>query len=105
MEKLFRNLLDQAQIQLNGSNPWDIQIDDPKVIEHIFSHGSLGLGETYMQRKWHVDHLDEFFSRILRAQLDQKVKPSKLIVHAINISYSINSQSGARFKLENIITT
>jgi cyclopropane-fatty-acyl-phospholipid synthase len=92
MEKLFRSLLDQAQIQLNGANPWDIQIDDPKVIQHIFSHGSLGLGETYMQRKWHVDHLDEFFSRILGAQLDQKIKPSKLIVHAIKYKL-FNKQS------------
>lgn len=95
MERLFRSLLDEAGIVLNGSNPWDMQLDNPSAIQRIFSHGSLGLGETYMQGDWHVDQLDAFFYRLLRAELHKKVQPMRLLLHAIQYKL-FNKQSKRR---------
>lgn len=95
MEQLFRNLLDAAEIQLNGPSPWDMQLDNPQAIRRIFSHGSLGLGETYMQGDWHAEKLDEFFKRLLRAELDKKVKPVRLLLHIIQSRF-LNRQTRKR---------
>lgn len=76
LEKWFNQCLNEAGIQVNGGNPWDIQIHNPAAIRRIFFHGSLGLGESYMQGDWDVAQLDAFFYRLLRARLHEKVKPT-----------------------------
>ncbi|BBI63690.1 hypothetical protein HSBAA_49960 [Vreelandella sulfidaeris] len=42
-------LLAQADIQLDGRRPWDIQLKVPGVIDSALSRGNLGLGESYMR--------------------------------------------------------
>jgi cyclopropane-fatty-acyl-phospholipid synthase len=39
------------------------------------AQGALGLGESYMDGWWDCEKLDEFFYRILTAELDKKVRP------------------------------
>lgn len=95
MEKIFSHLLSEAGIEINGKNPWDIQLDNANVIKRILSHGNLGLGESYMNGDWDVQELDEFFYRILRADLHQKVKPLGLIFHAIQFKL-FNKQTKKR---------
>lgn len=99
MEKFFRELLDLAEIELNGPNPWDMQLNDSNVIKEILARGNLGLGETYMKGQWYVDSLDEFFFRLLRAQLHQKVKPSKLFFHAIQFKLFNKQTSRKSFEV------
>jgi cyclopropane-fatty-acyl-phospholipid synthase len=36
--------------------------------------GSIALGESYLDGWWECDALDQFFNRILKFRLDQKVK-------------------------------
>jgi cyclopropane-fatty-acyl-phospholipid synthase len=60
-------LLAQADIQVNGSRPWDMRVNDPAVFPRIAMKRSLGLGESYMDGWWDCAALDEFFYRILRA--------------------------------------
>ncbi|NDU93214.1 MAG: cyclopropane fatty acyl phospholipid synthase [Ferrovum sp.] len=64
-------LLDLAGVKLNGSNPWDPQIHRPDFYAKVLGKWSLGLGESYMDGDWDCEQLDEFFTRILRVQLDQ----------------------------------
>jgi cyclopropane-fatty-acyl-phospholipid synthase len=78
LEEWFNQRLNEAGIALNGSNPWDIQMNNSDAIQRILTQGSLGLGESYMQGDWDVPALDVFFYRLLRAQLHEKVKPSSL---------------------------
>lgn len=66
-----------------------------KVPERVLSMGSLGLGEAYMDGHWQVAQLDEFFNHILRAHLDQQVKPLHLILQAIKARL-LNLQSVKR---------
>ncbi len=69
----IRELLDVAGIRINGDAPWDMRVFDSAVYRRILIHGSLGLGEAYMDGFWEADRLDEFFYRLLRCDLNEKV--------------------------------
>ncbi len=66
-------LLAEAGIRINGDAPWDMQVLDNTLYQRILLHGSLGLGEAYMDGLWEVERLDEFFHRLLRRDLNEKV--------------------------------
>ncbi|MGH7489268.1 MAG: cyclopropane-fatty-acyl-phospholipid synthase, partial [bacterium] len=55
-QKLIQ-LLDGTGIHLDGPEPWDMQIHDPRVYGRILAHGSLGLGESYMDGWWDAEDL------------------------------------------------
>lgn len=64
-------LLDSAGIQVDGSRPWDIQIHDPRFFRRVLLHGSLGLGESYMDGWWDCEALDQLFARLLAVGVDR----------------------------------
>jgi cyclopropane-fatty-acyl-phospholipid synthase len=66
-------LLKPAGIQLNGDQPWDIQVRDERLYARILSQGTLGLGEAYMDGWWDCAQVDEFTCRTLRANLDRQL--------------------------------
>lgn len=72
--KFFKELLEKADITINGSQPWDIQVHHPRLASRVIRQGSLGLGEAYMDGWWDAEQLDEFFNKVLRQKLDEKVK-------------------------------
>jgi cyclopropane-fatty-acyl-phospholipid synthase len=65
-----QRLLDRAGVQINGHHPWDLQVKHPDTLMRVLAHGSLGLGDSYVDGWWDCERLDEFFTRILRAGLD-----------------------------------
>ena len=70
-------LLAAAGIRRNGPDPWDMQVRDERVFTRILAHGSLGLGESFMDGDWDCADLGEFFHRILRSGV-QKRAPRNL---------------------------
>ncbi|MGB1612445.1 MAG: cyclopropane-fatty-acyl-phospholipid synthase, partial [Arenicellales bacterium] len=70
----FEDLLAPAGIALDGSNPWDIQVHNEDLFGRIAQHGTLGLGEAYMDGWWDCDALDEMISRAFRAGLEDQVR-------------------------------
>ena len=76
----LEELLENAGILVNGPLPWDMRIHTPGVLEHIASHGSLALGESYVAGEWDAEQLDEFFARILRTHLDREARPWSLLL-------------------------
>ena len=66
-------ILALAGIQIDGHRPWDIQVHDERFYPRVLAEGGLGAGESYMDGWWDVAALDEFFTRIHRADLQQKV--------------------------------
>ena len=72
-------ILALADIEINGADPWDIQIHDERFYQRVLSHGSMGLGESYMDGWWDVAQLDEFFSRVQKAELHDKVKTFSVV--------------------------
>ncbi|HCE40311.1 cyclopropane fatty acyl phospholipid synthase [Alloalcanivorax marinus] len=67
IDDLIASVLANADIQINGRRPWDMQIHHPDTLSRIAARRSLGLGESYMDGWWDCDALDEFIHRILRA--------------------------------------
>lgn len=83
LQKLMMDMLGEADVKVNGGRPWDIELLGAKVPERVFSLGSVGLGEAYMDGDWQAERLDEFFTRVLRARLDRQVQPLRLAFHAL----------------------
>lgn len=96
IKKIATDLLQSAGITPNGNEPWDIQINNEEFYQRIFNEGSLALGETYMDGWWDCKSLDQFFTRILRARLYEKVKADKWLWPKLIWLKLINHQSKKR---------
>ena len=63
-KKITKEILELAGININGSNPWDIQIHNDRFYRRAISEGELGIGESYMDGWWDSEKIDEFIYRI-----------------------------------------
>ncbi|MBX2866780.1 cyclopropane fatty acyl phospholipid synthase [Candidatus Kaiserbacteria bacterium] len=72
-ECTVRKLLAKAGITVNGSEEHDIQVSDTSFYDRVVSHGSLGLGEAYVDGLWDVKALDKCVFRMLRANLKDEI--------------------------------
>lgn len=97
LQDYLRDLLAEADIQVGGDRPWDMQVNNPGVAERIFTEGSLGLGEGYMDGDWEAQALDEFIHRVLRARLHRQVRPARVLLHYLK-SRLLNRQTVSRAK-------
>src|SRR6476660_4574357 len=61
-------LFARAGVAFDGRNAWDIRVHNDRLFSRILSHGSLGLGEAYMDGDWDCLALDELFDRLIRAR-------------------------------------
>lgn len=66
-------LLASAGVQPNGPAPCDPQIHDARFYARVCAHGSLGLGESYMDGWWDAAALDAFIAKLLEARVDERV--------------------------------
>ena len=60
-ERKAAKILNKAGIEINGSNPWDVQIKDKSIFRDVILKGSLGLGDGYVKGKWDVGSVDLIF--------------------------------------------
>lgn len=67
----IERLLQQADLEVDGPNPWDIRVLNEGFYPRVAAQGSLGLGEAYMDGWWECDRIDEFIERVLRAGLNE----------------------------------
>ena len=71
--RIVNELLERADIAVNGTRPWDIQVKHPDFFKRVLEEGSLGLGESYMDGWWECEQLDMFFHRVLKHHLDKQL--------------------------------
>jgi cyclopropane-fatty-acyl-phospholipid synthase len=71
--RIVYELLGQADIEINGSRPFDIQVKNPNFFKRVLQEGSLGLGESYMDGWWECERLDIFFQHVVAAGLEKKL--------------------------------
>jgi cyclopropane-fatty-acyl-phospholipid synthase len=88
-------LLEEAGIQVNGSRPHDMQVHDLRTFRRALTQGSVGLGEAYMEGWWDCEALDQFFFRILRKRLDQRVSSRLEKLHDLR-AWVMNLQTPSR---------
>jgi cyclopropane-fatty-acyl-phospholipid synthase len=86
LEEIGKNLLKLADIKINGNRPWDIQVKNPKFYERVVKDGSIGLGESYMDRWWDCQALDQFFDKLLSANLNERIKEHLSLKIKMNVA-------------------
>jgi len=87
--------LARAGVAINGNAPGDIRVHDERLFDRLVAEGSLGLGESYMDGWWDCDNLDTFFSKVLRAGLDEAVRGRHQVMLYLK-STLLNMQTQAR---------
>ena len=95
-ESLVTELLSFADVKINGRNPWDIKVYNDGFYKRAITEGELGIGESYMDKWWEVEKLDELIYRILKAQLDKKIRLKFSILSKLVTSRLFNLQSKQR---------
>jgi cyclopropane-fatty-acyl-phospholipid synthase len=72
-EKL-EQLLGHADIRIDGGRSWDPQVHRPEFYSRVLGHGTLGLGEAWMEGWWDCRALDELVARAWAAELPRKIR-------------------------------
>lgn len=94
-QKRIEQLFAPADIILNGNRAWDITVHNPNLFRRLMAHGSLGLGESYMDGWWDCEKLDELVCRLLNAGIDRQIRTWGMALTAITARLT-NRQSRNR---------
>lgn len=71
--KILAELFGLAGIAINGRQPHDLQVKNPRLYQRILTSWSLGFGQAYMDGDWDSDRVDELICRILSVDLNNQV--------------------------------
>jgi cyclopropane-fatty-acyl-phospholipid synthase len=82
-KEIIVQLAARAGVTVDGKNPWDIQVHNEDLYPRILKNPYLGLGESYMDGWWDCPRLDEFFFKVLRADLEDELKNWRVAAHYI----------------------
>lgn len=95
-KSIITQLLQSAGITVNGHNPWDIKVYNEEFYARVLHEGSLGLGESYMDKWWDCAALDQFCERAIKANLENKIRNNKWLTLKFTLSRILNLQTKAR---------
>jgi len=95
LRQTLQKILDFADVKIDGDNPWDIKIHDDRFYRRVWAHASLGLGESYMDGWWDCDRLDQFYYKVLKAQLQKKVRGRDVLTGVLKAKL-LNLQNRSR---------
>lgn len=98
-ESAIREMLAKVDVGINASRPWDIQIHDRRLFGRVMRHGSLGLGEAYMEGWWDCQALDQFFYRVINGGLEKHFRLTLPVLLGIAAYCLRNLQSVARARM------
>ncbi|MFK2877174.1 cyclopropane fatty acyl phospholipid synthase [Rhodanobacter hydrolyticus] len=86
-------LLELAGVHIDGDAPTDIRVHDERIYARVFAHGSLGLGEAYMDGWWDVRDLPGFFTRLLDSHVDEHLRTLDTVIAHLKARF-VNLQRG-----------
>lgn len=94
-KKALLELLSYADVNIDGYKPCDIQVHNDQFYQRVLAHGSLGLGESYMDHWWDCNQVDELIYKILKANIKDRVKQRYLFGEIIKAKF-VNLQNKKR---------
>jgi len=94
--KVVEGLLALCGVTVNGTNPYDIRVNDERMYARVLRDKNLGLGESYMEGWWDCERLDQFICRILSTGLDEKVAGGFKLLLPVVGALLFNRQSKIR---------
>jgi len=89
-------LLSKTSVRINGPEPWDIRVRDDRFYARVLKDGSLGLGESYMAGWWNCPRIDEAICRLLKGNLEEKIKGNLRALSFYLTARIFNLQSPSR---------
>lgn len=95
-KNILEQLLEETGIRINGHDRWDIQVRDDRFYARVLNDGSLGLGESYMEGWWDCPRIDEFICRLLKGNLEKKIRRKLRTLLSYLSARIFNLQSAAR---------
>lgn len=95
-KQIVKSLLKSAGITIDGDKDYDIQIHNEDLYGYVLKHGLLGVGETYMNGWWDCKNLDQFFYKVLTANLDKHITGDWRTILAIISGHIFNFGSKSR---------
>ncbi|WP_419785631.1 cyclopropane fatty acyl phospholipid synthase [Pseudodesulfovibrio sp.] len=95
-KKVVTHLLDEADIHINGQNPWDISVEDERLFREVLRTKNLALGEGYVHGWWNCDHVDEFICRVLKSGAANHVHGNWKLAARVLPALAFNLQSPSR---------
>jgi len=98
-KKIITQILADADITVNGSQPWDVQVHNEKAYSRILSQSNLGAGESYMDGWWDVEALDVLFTKLLSVDIESKLKKNALVILSLLKEMFFNLQRIQVFKV------
>lgn len=86
-EEAVRKLLEGTGVEVNGTNPWDINVKNDEFYARVLKERELGLGESYMDGWWECDDIAEMVNKLflsdIYSRLTHRLDLLKLFVLAI----------------------
>ena len=100
--QVVSSLLNYAGIAIGGPEPWDMTIRDERLYARVLTDKNLGLGEAYMDGWWECPRLDEFFYRVLKSRLEERVRGGwpHLVRYLPAILFNLQSRGRSRIIAE-----
>lgn len=78
-----------------------IRVNDPSFYRQVLFHGTIGLGDSYIEGKWDCSQIDELISRILGSGMYQKLAPIYGVMGEIKRRFmNMQNQDRARQVIE-----
>jgi len=96
IKRIITELLHIADVKINGSRPWDIQVHDQRFYEVLFYKKTLGFGESYIAGWWDCIELDHCITRLIKANIETQIKDRPLLLLKILLQRLFNFQTKQR---------
>lgn len=99
IKRITSNWLAQAGICINGSQPFDLRVNDDAFYEYALPHGFTGIREGYVNGWWDTDQLDVLTFKAL----SHGIKPSagdKVSLVLANLTARVRNRQSRRRSLE-----
>ena len=95
-ECIIKDLFASAGVGTDGANPWDMDVHDSRAYKRFLHESILGIGESYMDGWWDSEALDECVDKVVRGNVEEKLKKDwKLVLHLL-MAKVFNLQIGKR---------
>ena len=97
---LVENLFADADVRIDGDRPSDIAVINDGFYQRTLVHGSLGLGEAYVDGWWEADRVDEVMYRFANAGLHRRsLKNLRLLFEVARLQISGIGRASKAFEV------
>ncbi len=97
-KEIAQEILARADVRLDGMRPWDLRVHRDDFYPRVLRHGSLGLGETYMDGCWDSEALEECISHLLSSGVEAPDSQNWHLAWRYLLASAFNRQTRTRSK-------